>query len=190
MPDVTRVPALGKLLHPSLAASDQPAPSWHPRPALHASCRSSAEVTAHSGTHKGSRTASRSDTETPLNGEFTPLVQYSKPAGSTDAPGRSSIRKASVHARGRLFGPCCGLEGNHTTGRSCVTAPVAWMGKQAATCHAAAKRTLKPSPGHEPSLPEKPQPCHRKTQGLQRPGRSEVTLPHRPHLPVMGFCHL
>lgn len=54
----------------------------------------------------------------------------------------------------------------------------------------AAKRTLKLSPRHEPSLPEKPQPCHRKTDSPQHPGRSEVTLPHWPRLPVMGFCHL
>lgn len=47
------VPVLGKLLQPSPAAGNQPAPPQHP-------C---AAVTAHSGTHKGSRTASRTGTQ-------------------------------------------------------------------------------------------------------------------------------
>lgn len=46
-----------------------------------------------------------------------------------------------------------------------------------------AKRTPKPSPGHKPSLPKKPQPCHQKASGLQYPGRSEVT-------PVGPICPL
>lgn len=40
---------------------------------------------------------------------------------------------------------------------------------------------LKLSPGHKPSVPEKPQPSP------EDPRRSEVT-PHQPHLPVMGFA--
>lgn len=71
-----------------------------------------------------------------------------------------------------------------------MTVPMAWTGKQAATCDATAKHAPKPSPGHKPSLPEKPQPCHRKTGSLQCPGRSEVTLPPSAPSARYGFLPL
>lgn len=58
------VPVLRKPLHLSLAADNPPAPSQHSHAALHAGCQPGTEVTPHPGIHKGSRTASRSDTDT------------------------------------------------------------------------------------------------------------------------------
>lgn len=177
------MPALGKLLRPSSAIGDRLAPSASP------CCSPHVLPTCYRGDNsEGSRAASGSNTETPLNGEFTLPVWFhvSKLTKSTNTPERSSIDKAFAHTLGQLSSWKRPLIKSSTAGQPWW--PV-WDNRWPHEL-LAAKHTLKLSAGHEPSLSEKPQPWHRKTSGIQHPGRSEVILSHQPHLPVTRFCHL